>query len=478
MRFLRNSRLFAAVGLTALLWCAPPQGAPPVKCDLTPNLKYEKPPKDVCGDAPGFEEFGHMAWQTLKALAWPAAGRGVANDKRALVDEIGGPRVFETFKASWEVFQPNAEPPLAWRLYPPHAPACKVRLDDASLVLASLHKYGNLNQTDLGPGGERITHVVIARQNRSLVRYLTGFNKAAFAKIVAGGLYRPGSLKQSDDPPLGVRLLDDGSITIKSAWIELNGIDNPASFYQREAWVQDPDPLITACRKTIVGLVALHIAHKTESRPQWIWASFEHVRNAPPPGSLDGSSYTFHDGKPGAMPPVPPDKVRTPFPEPTPDNPYPYNPPPYNIQRLQSIPPAIDELNRNWREKLGEAGSVWAHYQLVSIQWPGLRDRPDHTGSGRPVFNDSLNAVQYSASPTPPCRDLYEPSLANTVIETFLQTETACHQDRNCMTCHNQARNYDFVWSIPLSNRGEAAPVTRRDAISKLRALTPWSGRR
>jgi hypothetical protein len=466
MRYSRIPGLLLALGVSVLLWAAPPRGSP-LKCDLTPNLDYHEDmlPKDVCGSVPKFAEFGHMAWQTLKALAWPAKTRGLAHPDRTLADGRGGLSVFETFKAGWEVFLPSAEEPRPWQDYPRRAPACGDALDDGALVLASMHKYGNLNQADLGQDGKPITHVVIA-QNRRLVRYLTAFNESVFAKIVEGGLYKPGSLKNSDDAPEGERLLPYGSITIKSAWIELDGITEPERFHRREALVQDPDPRITTCRKTVVGLVALHIARKTESGPQWIWASFEHDMNVPQAGRIDRSKkYTFHDGQEGNTPTAPPPLALTPFPEPNQYVPDPYNPPPYNIERLREIVPEIVTVNDDWRKALRLAGSVWGNYKLVSIQWPALKGRPELTG-GVPYGTGKASAL-----PTPPCREYDRHSLANTLIETFLQTETMCSEKRNCMSCHNEARNYDFVWSIPLSHRGE----TRLDAISKLRALTPWS---
>ena len=35
------------------------------------------------------------------------------------------------------------------------------------------------------------------------------------------------------------------------------------------------------CLAETLGLIGFHAVHKTTSRPQWIWTSFEHVRNVP-----------------------------------------------------------------------------------------------------------------------------------------------------------------------------------------------------
>ena len=46
-----------------------------------------------------------------------------------------------------------------------------------------------------------------------------------------------------------------------------------------------------------MGLVGLHIAHKTQHQPNWIWSTFEHVANAPTQGQPipAGATYNFYD---------------------------------------------------------------------------------------------------------------------------------------------------------------------------------------
>jgi len=60
------------------------------------------------------------------------------------------------------------------------------------------------------------------------------------------------------------------------------------------------------CLERTLGLVGIHIVHKTTSRPQWIWTSFEHRDNVPEQKEVDAhdadpannklnSSYNFYD---------------------------------------------------------------------------------------------------------------------------------------------------------------------------------------
>ena len=59
------------------------------------------------------------------------------------------------------------------------------------------------------------------------------------------------------------------------------------------------------CHEAEVGLVGLHIRYKTPLRPQWMWASFEHVHNVPSQGGAvpvgGPTAYTFNDGSGGLM---------------------------------------------------------------------------------------------------------------------------------------------------------------------------------
>ena len=65
-----------------------------------------------------------------------------------------------------------------------------------------------------------------------------------------------------------------------------------------------------------MGLVGLHIIIRTNSAPQWVWSTFEHVANAPdapappPPFAKDatveplvpGSHFSFNDANPQNQP--------------------------------------------------------------------------------------------------------------------------------------------------------------------------------
>jgi len=497
MYFTGKLRLFAAVAVMTLVSCMPQQSATPACSVPTPSTPPGIP-IDVCGTLFDATEFGPMAWQTFKTLVWPAASRGVADATLKITETTGRSLVFETYKADWETFH-AFKTPLAWDEYPKTASVCQGEsstkpLANNELVLASLNKFGNLDQADLlppqDPGdeppppprqgepppprtGEVVFYLTIA-QNGTPVRYLSSFGKVAYESIVKNNLYQPdvSRPRPSMAPPVappnpGATRMDVGTITIKSAWIEMTGFD-PRRFHTRVALLQHP--LDKTCREALVGLVGLHIAHKTEVSPQWIWASFEHVDNAPYRGKPPTQPhYTFNkpeNGQNGRMPDHPPLDSRVPT-----DTQKEFTiPQPYNVERLREIAPALQELNKKWREMLADekVKSVWANYELVTVQWPRHKYNKERIGAGR-------NEGEWlGAFPTPPCGSITpeaSPNVSNSVIETFLQAHTRCHWDLTCMSCHNRARNYDFVWSIPLAHKKTPAgdpSAARRAALTTL----------
>ena len=447
----------------------------PIECQLTASLDFQKIPDDVCPITPAsdpLKSFDALAWQTFKMLVWPASptGRGNADSSKAIA-ESGRP-TFETYKADWETFLPDAAEPTAWDSYAirsnPCANAPPIQAGD--LVLASRSEFGNVVESNPG----KVTSLLVA-QNRTLVRYLAAYGSLEFNKIVANRLYdpkvltaTPGYQPPGHNPPNTLWAVPDataapaGAMTVKSAWVELPEREgsasdtwiNPAHFYTRDAWVQNP--VTRACRNARVGLVGLHFVHKTPSRPQWLWTTFEHVDNVPEPGDSPGRSYTFNNGKADAMPATPPAEYIIPGPASGSSTP----PPPFNVQRLQSIESKTMQMNQAWQDALRQVGSVWQYYKLVLTQWPLIAGSPMSDG--------------FRSRPVPPCANSPNGATANTILETFLQQPTQCPANsvKTCMGCHNLARSSDFVWSIPVnentpqSTTGKTTP--RHEALRRL----------
>jgi hypothetical protein len=92
-----------------------------------------------------------------------------------------------------------------------------------------------------------------------------------------------------------------GAIVIKAAWREAAGIDESAGdgrYHKEKLLVYNPSWRNSSgqasCELKEMALVGMHVAHKTEKQPNWIWMTFEHEDNAPdclaqPTGGSPGS---------------------------------------------------------------------------------------------------------------------------------------------------------------------------------------------
>jgi hypothetical protein len=204
---------------------------------------------------------------------------------------------------------------------------------------------------------------------------------------------------------------------VKAAWIEL---DDPAlwpKFKISKAWVSYPiqgggykkPELVT------VGLAGLHIIHKTPLAQQFVWATFEHVDNAPERNKSRVPPYTYNNGEvPGPSPNVSPATPTAPYNQ------------PIQVERTYPISdnPAnpVAGLNRCVQEKIKAANpnSVFQYYELVNVLWP-LRNTKIRAGSRVPLTQGDVQ---------PPRTQII---VANTTLETYFQSKFSC------LDCHASA---------------------------------------
>ena len=121
-------------------------------------------------------------------------------------------------------------------------------------------------------------------------------------------------------------------------------------------------------------MIGFHAVHKTAGRPQWIWTSFEHVKNVPDKDevaakNLDGPYSFFNISCKGNCPA----ENATP--------PRPWDPDPAlqlkfrkddsfksQIVRETPLTHAAKNMNRIFHSMLQD--TVWKNYMLISTQWP------------------------------------------------------------------------------------------------------------
>jgi hypothetical protein len=405
--------------------------------DPQPTISPQ-PPSDVCianFDILPIQFFDDYSWRTFISLVWPADlnHRGQPDTTLRFGDRTR-PLVFESYKAEWELFPDQLTDPGPWNAFAQNNPCNLANVGPTDMILGtfSFSKFGNLGEAGTPPGQPLVGTLVA--QNKTYVRYSTGFNETEFTKIAADKLYLIANQ--------GNVTLPNGSIDVKAAWMDMTNVADPDRYYTRMAWLLDP--ATKTCSQKLVGLIGLHIVQKTPSRPQWIWSTFEHVDNVV---ATTGHGMALNDGTDMRMPDNFPTANLWPptFPP----------PPPYNVKRLK---PIFSDTNivpvpttaTNARYQAAAANTIWKNYQLVMTQWPvpnppNLPNVPP-TQDGRPAntFPGSNNGEDATA-------------FANTTLETFDQKAI----NFGCMSCHNKTRRQtDFLWSLAVNGFTTATPPT------------------
>jgi hypothetical protein len=393
----------------------------------------------IQADALPFPRMDHFAWRAFVALNWPSlkdpAGRGVPDRGKTLGDP--GPRVWETFKARYELFQVDQEgrpaPPPPWATYEAANP-CGARVDRRSKTLATFDPFMDFNQPIFAP---REAGNPLVAQNGTYTRYETRLNEAHYSALALNGWSQGRNLPDRDNPAR----IPAGSIAVKAAWRILNAADSPAVrsryYVVRNANVVDVARTRAArrvvCSKSDVALVGLHIVVRTKFRPQGVWSSFEHVDNVPPansgpsrePDARDaGAPYSYFDASKPSLGLWP--EYGSPATSPLSlDNPPSLAPAPMQVVRRHPINESTMKTNRAWWATPGIKGTVWENYMLVANQWPTFTRPVDPSNDG--IFFP----------------DHRRENLVNTTMETYFQDRPS-----SCMSCHHKVSNAlgrDFV---------------------------------
>lgn len=399
---------------------------------ITPALLSSGVPCDVMATAP-FTDLAHLqagfdyySWLTFLGLNAPSGGTGPIGS--GPLPGGDAPAAWESWKELSDVMLPTGAPPSPWNT-PRTLPAACQGVGSGK-VLRMVGKTPTLLEDtdqpfDTGP---------LIDQNGNYVRYEIVLNQPMFDYIVQNRLYsKAGQAGFADTVTFPSGAVSQGSsgtmgaIMVKAAWKVLRAGEDRTKFHTTDALLYTPAAADgqpgAACVKGTLGLVGLHVAHKTNAAPQWIWSTFEHRANVPVKGDPAGARYNFN--RPGCTGNC---EVNQPPPRP-------WNPgvQPFahgftsQITRVTPITPAVMKLNASYQGLL--AGTVWNNYQLISTQWPtdpGSATNPN--GVPAPVF------------------------LANTTMETYIQGTTP-QASSSCMACHGNAaatsgRTSDFTFIL------------------------------
>lgn len=376
-----------------------------------------------------------FAWQQFLALNWQASKttRG-APDTSVPASEFGTPGdqdfvVWETYKESDEVFLADAADPGSWNSWPagPHVKVLGgMRGEIAPQPTLDLSDFGQASS-----GSPWLT-----AQSGLLTLYERRMNEDEFNYIVNNKLY-DATVQQTFVVDPGINLPDGteaskaygttGAIETKAAWLELpNSADWPRYKISKATVTYPGQPP----KDVVVGLVGLHIIHKTALGQQFIWATFEHVDNAPDANEVAAKKfdppYTYFN--PDCDPATDHYQCVANANPTTANGGEKNNPLTAPIQVVRTTPiasrPNDDVVGLNqyvWSQVIAPANpdSVYLNYQLVNTLWSN-QSTPVAAGSRTPLPTPQLS----------PGAD-QEP-VANTTLETYVQQLT-------CLDCHASA---------------------------------------
>lgn len=391
--------------------------------------------------------FDQFSWNTFIALNWPAivsdSVRGVAKDPNQIgkfrkTAKPGNPytAVWQTYKSADELFGQGANRPTPWNSSVVAQTPCESGSNQFSMIAKGGNVFSDINESLAYP---------LIDQNKNYVYFNVRYNEVQYNFVrgeddnTSTWLYLRRNLTENINMPASTK--DKvGSMMLKSAWKILSPEEIASQkFFMTQASIVT-DPNTGACDTTnTLGLVAMHIAQKVDSFPEWVWSTFEHIDNVPG-DNPHATSYSFNNGTDSPS---------------TLDNGFANKPPnkspdlqpkderiPVQVTRFNKVPTSTQETNQKYQKAL--KGTVWENYLLVFTQWPTQPKTFAIYQSTLPNF-EQATYPKYSGSPFP------QDSVTNTVIETYFQSSASAIGafGNSCMSCHYQgASQYDFSWSL------------------------------
>jgi hypothetical protein len=261
---------------------------------------------NVPGDLPSFNNQSQadcFAWQEFIALNWPTNGNnfGQPNDY--------SPVAWETYMPKDVLFQPEGTKPPVWGTLVSPAFATKfktqkfliksnkTKLLTFSAKFADIDTIKGLDPNQAAPFGKPNW---LGAQNGTNVWYEIMLNKDYYDFVVNNGYYN--AIVQHDSVqkgipinfPQGVYNGAVGAIELKAAWMEVDSIQSAKWQRYKLSKAVVMDAYTGQLRNTTVALVGLHILHKTQNQPTWVWATFEHIDNVPNTTNETPPSYGYN----------------------------------------------------------------------------------------------------------------------------------------------------------------------------------------
>src|SRR3984885_2982840 len=196
----RDARLLLCVALAALIALLPVPRA--IADDSAPIVSPDRIEDGPSIKADPYPDFDNFAWRAFIALNWASltdpVHRGEPDRAKTLGDS--GPRVWETFKARYELFQadPDGRPiaPKPWATYEAANP-CGAGVDNRGKTLATFTPFMDFNQSAFLPG---VGANPLVAQNGAYTRYEARINEPEYSALAAHGWSFSAGLPDPDHP--------------------------------------------------------------------------------------------------------------------------------------------------------------------------------------------------------------------------------------------------------------------------------------
>lgn len=422
-----------------------PPSTPTCKCGLL-TVQFDS---IVPGDAPILSsqtDADCFAWWEFVTLNWPTAEGAGFGDPGDMA-----PVQWETYMPSDLLFRPGAIPPPPWGTQMEVPANCQSSSLLAAIggrrirVLRETSKFTSAFASafafpnDIQEAAPTNAPNWLGAQNGSNVWYEVLIDEDEYNFIDTNKLYNANEQAAWVNNGNGNAIVlpkgksggQVGALEVKAAWMEVTDpTDSKWNRYKLSSAVV-VDPSSRNCRVVTVALVGLHIIHKTQSQPTWIWATFEHVDNVP--GSPNSSGiYNFYNPNctsrqiSVSASCLPKDSTSPVTVGCTPNVSPPYylgkgcpGAVPIQVSRVVPIDATAQQVNQTMQAAIQSAfpKSVWQYYQLVNVIW-----------STSPTQDPSKPV----AVPMPLSGMLPTIPVANTTLETYAQNLT-------CTDCHRYA---------------------------------------
>jgi len=338
-------------------------------------------------------DFHQFAWQAFIDVIQPASGG----------------RTFETWMPDYGVFVPAGTPVTPWGQQP-SAP-CAAKAADAKLAKRLFLRPRIPKGAGFDPdSNQQATGNPLYDQAQQIVYYSIWINQTEYDFITQCD-FNNTTCVTSAPATAGITA---GAVEIKGSWRVFTGTP-PSDMYTVQGVVGD------TCQPVTLGLVGFHLVMNTPKHPEFIWATFEHYRNAPncvnpqapPTGgwSFNNPSCTGSNCTPN-QPNVNPTQVCRIAPQGGGSS--------TNVLNIQAINTSVQQtlqkLIAGNPQRYG-AMKIWLNYQMTGNLW---------------TVNGAL----------PPSSTNEAGSLldANTTLETFIQGPDSQGNNQNCFTCHTQTQ--------------------------------------